>query len=130
MIVLAVAFLARVLIQGLQSLNEVSWLPAFERWQSGALPYRYLFASQLVILAIMAWAITGVRTARRRLPVYWWRAAAAFGIAYCGFMAFRLVAGFTFAAGHSWLDNPLPSSFHLVLASFLLVWCAAERTVA
>jgi len=36
-------------------------------------------------------------------------------------MLFRLVAGLTFVTNHSWFSARIPTFFHLVLASFLLL---------
>lgn len=126
--VLGVAFFGRVLVQLVQRFGEVSWLPAFERWQSGAMPYWGLLISQIVILAILVTVTLGMTRGRSRLRMPWLAIVAAFGALYFGFMAFRLVAGFTFADGDGWLDNPLPSIFHLVLASFVLNWVAYSRS--
>ena len=43
---------ARVAAQLIQAVTEVSWLPAFSAWQSGALPYPALLVSQLLIIAV------------------------------------------------------------------------------
>lgn len=36
-------------------------------------------------------------------------------------MVLRLAAGLTVLDGHAWFDAPLPSVFHLGLATFVLV---------
>ena len=120
LLVLALAFLGRVLAQVIQAVGEVGFLPEFDAWQSGALPYPVLLASQIVILALQVLIIIRVRAERLRLTVRSSLIVAGLGAAYFGFMAFRLVAGFTFLQGHEWFDAPLPSTFHLVLASFVM----------
>lgn len=124
---LALLFFVRVLVQLVQFIGEVSWLPSFEQWQSGALPYQILLLFQALILLVMAWVLVGVRNQAARLPAGLRRPVEMFGYAYGAFMVFRFVAGFTFAKGHDWLDNPLPSVFHIVLASFVVVWAKSEK---
>ena len=92
---LLAAFLLRVAAQPLALLAGWPWLPPFEAWQSGALPYPVLLASQVVL--------------------------AAAGL-YAAVMVPRLVLGLTVYRGHWWLDAPLPTVFHLVLMTFLAVY--------
>ena len=47
-----------------------------------------------------------------------WALAAAAAV-YFAAMLVRLVLGLTVARGHWWLDAPLPTAFHLGLASYL-----------
>lgn len=49
---LLAAFMGRVLAQLLQVWTPIPWLPPFEAWHSGLLPYPVLVASQLVIIVI------------------------------------------------------------------------------
>ena len=117
---LAVAFGGRVLAQLVQRFAAVDVLPAFDAWQSGAVPYSVLLAGQVAILAV-----AGVVTVKAWHHQLWMspltvRLVGGFGATYFVFMAVRLVAGQSFASGHSWWDAPLPSVFHLVLASFML----------
>jgi hypothetical protein len=120
--VLLGAFLVRVAAQPAALLTGWSWLPPFAAWQSGALPYPLLLVSQLLLAAVMAYAVVGVaqhRTEPRPAVGRWtWAAAALYG----SVMLTRLVLGATAGRGHWWLDAPLPTVFHLVLTTFLVVY--------
>jgi sterol desaturase/sphingolipid hydroxylase (fatty acid hydroxylase superfamily) len=113
-------FLFRVAAQLLQFLHPVDLLPPFESWQSGALPYGWLLFSQLLIVAVFSRIL--VHFAKRTLvgdrKVGKWLLS--IGATYGTIMAFRLVAGLTFASEVHWFAVKLPTLFHLVLASFLL----------
>lgn len=115
-------FVLRVAAQPLAAATAWRWLPAFDTWQSGALPYPALLAAQIGLAAGMAWAAAGVssgRTRPRRAAGRWLAAAAA---VYGVVMVFRLVSGATIYRGHWWLDAPLPTVFHLGLTTWLAVY--------
>jgi len=126
--VLQLLFLARVIAQLVQSRWSVDWLPGFDEFQSGALSYRALGITQIAILGIQSWVVFGVARGRRILNGVAMRVLGTIGIVYFVAMVARLVAGATVASGHSWIDNPIPSLFHLVLASFLGTWVHYSRT--
>jgi hypothetical protein len=115
-------FLVRVVAQPLAGLTGWWWLPAFSAWQSGALPYSVLLASQLVIAAAMAAAAAGVASARTRPRRAIGRVLAGVAIVYGGVMGARLVLGLTAFRGHWWLDAPLPTVFHLGLTTFIALY--------
>ena len=123
---LAVVFLGRVLVQLAQYFHPVDFLPGFEEWQSGALPYAVLVALQVAIIAVQLRVIGAVSRGRCLLGAQWRRAVSVFAIIYLAVMAFRLTAGLTFATDGGWLDARLPTIFHLVLASFLFTWVHHE----
>lgn len=114
-------FVFRVTAQFIQKFYNLSFMPPFEAWYSGALSYPWLLASQILIIAIMGWIITGFAkgriVARRKLGAW----LLAFGSIYFLVMLFRLIAGFTFATDHPWLGAHIPALFHIVLASFVLL---------
>ena len=118
---LLVAFVLRVLAQLLQWQVGVSFLPPFEAWQSGVLPYWALLTAQfllVLLLARIAWRFSvgsvmpSARSARLWLVP---------GSIYLATMLIRLTLGLTVLAGHDWFDRPLPSAFHIVLAMFMIV---------
>lgn len=96
-------------------------LPPFESWHSGTMPYPLLLASQLVILAAMAWTArrigAGTLRARPRVGVF----MTVFGAVYLGSMLIRLLLGVTVLQGSRWFSSWLPTLFHLVLATFVLL---------
>lgn len=123
---LAALFVGRVVVQLIQYFHAVEVLPGFEEWQSGALPYAVLVASQVVIVAGQLRVTRAVSRGQHLLRQEWRRAVSAFAAIYLAVMAFRLIAGLTFATDGGWLDARLPTIFHLVLASLLLTWTHHE----
>ena len=118
---LSILFCLRVAAQ-LVALNaSLPFIPAFDAWHSATIPYWLLLASQLLILVVMAavaWRFTSGNVRRR--PSLG-RTVVTLGVIYFGVMLARLVLGRTVFAGHPWLDKILPTVFHLVLATFLLI---------
>ena len=119
--VLLVVFLFRVTAQFVQWVHPVRFLPPFDDWQSGVLPYPVLLLAQIAILAVLFVIIfshtNGRHVSSRRRGIAWM----AGGGVYFGVMALRLLASVTFALPDSWLGATIPSVFHLVLACFLLL---------
>ncbi|MDH3256475.1 MAG: hypothetical protein OEM27_02560 [Nitrospinota bacterium] len=114
-------FCFRVGAQLLQHFFPVSFLPAFEDWQSGALPYWVLVIFQIIIIVICFRItyqfVTGTVQSNHRTG----KLCLLFGIIYFSIMLFRMVAGLTLAPDHAWLGARIPTLFHLVLATFLLI---------
>ncbi len=118
---LAALFVFRVLAQFIQSLFTLPLLPGFDAWHGGVLPYPVLLGSQIVIISIL-YAIIWRAGSGAIVPRRWkYRVCFALGGIYFSFMAYRLLAGLTFLAGHPWYSKSLPAFFHLILASFVLV---------
>ncbi|MEL7157948.1 MAG: hypothetical protein AAFN30_15325, partial [Actinomycetota bacterium] len=127
LVVLAALFAGRVVAQLLQWWLSLTWLPPFDAWQSGALPYPALLAAQLAIMVAQIWVIGRVADGRFVLRPERARLLLALGLAYGALMLGRLVAGATVLDEHGWFDAPLPSCFHLVLAAFVIVTARAGR---
>lgn len=113
-------FVFRVGAQLLQSAHPVHFLPPFDSWQSGTLPYPVLLLFQFSIIVFCSQVVLKFRTAvvepnARKGILY-----LTIGAIYLAVMLFRLLAGYSFASEHYWLAARLPTYFHLVLASFLL----------
>ena len=115
-------FVIRVIAQPLVLLTSAPFLPPFEAWHSGALPYPALVTAQLLIIALLA--RTAWRMSRRSVsPSY--RVGVTMltlGGVYLGVMLLRLVLGLTILSSSRWFSSVLPTVFHLVLASYLLVY--------
>ena len=115
-------FCLRVTAQLAASVAPIPLLPPFDAWHSGVLPYPLLFLAQLVIAAlyaVVAWRIhTGRAQPSRRLA----RFLLAFGALYFASMSARMLLGLTVLRDSRWFHAPIPTFFHLVLASFVLVW--------
>ena len=115
-------FCVRVLAQLIQAVYPLSFLPAFSAWQSGALPYGMLLASQVLIVGFCTTVIWGlihgtINAASRKGSWYLYG-----GGIYFGIMILRLVIGLTIAPDHFWFNAHLPTLFHLVLATFVIVY--------
>lgn len=119
---LAALFVARVIAQPLALLIDRPFLPPFDAWHSGVVPYGVLVATQVAIVAVMcraAWRMSRSRVAPdRRFGVLMLAA----GGVYLVIMLLRLVLGATALSEQPWFARPLPTAFHLVLAGFMLVY--------
>ena len=118
---LLLLFFFRVAAQLIQAYSPVTSLPPFETWQSGALPYPLLVSLQLIILVAcgrVVWSFlsgTVVPSGKKG------RLLLVLGWVYFVVMGIRLLIGLTVAPNHFWFGAIVPTLFHLVLASFLLV---------
>jgi phosphatidylglycerophosphate synthase len=101
---------------------ESPLLPRFESWHSGVLPYPVLFIAQLFIIA--GFARTAARfgngdvVPRYRRGVFF----LLFGSVYFLTMFARLLLGFTVYRENRWFASYIPTVFHLVLATWLLLY--------
>ncbi len=119
--VLLALFALRVLGQLLVVAGLAPFLPPLEDWQSGLLPYPLLLASQVVILAVLAWVCVQFS----RGDGYVVRPRAWLGTPLW-------IAGWLYAIGmvvrYALLRrDAIPVAFHIVLASFLLVLAHHHR---
>jgi lysylphosphatidylglycerol synthetase-like protein (DUF2156 family) len=108
-------FALRVLGQLLVVAGMAPFLPPMDEWQSGLLPYPMLFASQIVILAILA-----------LVCVQFTRGEGYFVGRHAWLSTPLWVVGWIYALGmvvrYAFLRrDAIPVTFHIVLASFLLV---------
>ena len=119
---LLVLFVLRVLGQLVQQIREVSFLPSLEAWQGSGLSYPALLASQVIIVCLMLYFSLMVK--RNRFPPLTWIYVSCFylGGAYFGVMAFRFAAGLTFLSENPWFSKIIPTFFHVVLASYILLF--------
>jgi hypothetical protein len=114
-------FALRVVAQPVQLWLHADWLPAFDTWHSGALPYGLLLFLQLVILVVqvrIAALVGAGRVTPSRRAARWWLGA---GAIYLAAMLLRLGLGATVLASQHWFSAWLPTLFHVVLASFVLL---------
>ncbi|WP_455217425.1 hypothetical protein [Kaarinaea lacus] len=118
---LFLVFVFRVVAQGSLTIWELPFLPPFDAWYSGALSYPQLLFSQIVIMAIMAFIafrfsqckVVADRTRGIILLVA--------GALYFSLMFVRFFIGVFGLSELTWFSRPIPSFFHLVLASFVLL---------
>ena len=115
-------FAFRVVAQPLALVSRTALLPSFQSWHSGALPYKLLLASQIAILVVLGSTVwqfaVGHVTPRRTEGV----AALVFGSLYFSVMVGRLILGMTVLSHRRWFASPIPTVFHLVLATFALLY--------
>jgi len=117
---LLAAFVFRVVSQLIQAWRPIAWLPPFEAWHSGTLPYPVLVLAQVLIIAVTLWCIGGIILGRLLPNPRAGRVLRVLGWIYFVVMVTRLVLGLTILHRLRWFDAPLPSFFHLVLASIVL----------
>jgi hypothetical protein len=119
---LLLLFAVRVVAQPMALVVHSPVLPPFESWHSATLPYSLLLASQITILLVLGWTtwhftIGDVKPRRGAGTL-----ALALGGLYFATMAVRLVLGFTALSHLRWFASPIPTVFHLVLATSLLLY--------
>ena len=112
----------RVLAQLVQFWHPVDFLPPYSVWHSGALPYGWLVAVQGVILAACLRIVLGVFKGTLAHSRQKGKILLALGSIYLLGMCARLFVGLTMAPDHYWFGATLPTVFHLVLASFLILY--------
>lgn len=115
-------FAFRVGAQLVQVWHPVDFLPPYSVWHSGALPYGVLVGVQGAILAAclrIVWGVfkgTIVPSAQKGKILF------GLGTIYLLGMCTRLFVGLTIAPEHYWFGATLPTVFHLVLASFVILY--------
>ncbi|MXZ96350.1 MAG: hypothetical protein F4Y99_10535 [Acidimicrobiaceae bacterium] len=124
---MSLAFGARVLAQAVQRWGPVSFLPPFDDFQGSGLSYPVLLGAQVFILAIIAVVLVrmhrgkGLISPRLILPV------TLFSALYFVVMAVRLVLGLSVLSDSGWFSTWIPTVFHLVLASMLMLIAAYQH---
>ncbi len=121
-VLLLLLFSFRVIAQLLQYFFNLSFLPSFEAWDSGILPYGTLIIVQLSIVFIFSKVIHKIATNKIKPNLKTGYIFTIFGALYFAIMLFRLFAGLTLLHDVKWFSYPIPSFFHLVLASFLILF--------
>lgn len=115
-------FAFRVIAQLAALLFKPNFLPAFESWHGGVLPYPLLLSTQILIFIWLAWTAWQFSCnsiyPRRRLGMV----TMIFASLYFLMMLFRLLLGLTIMSEHRWFASYLPAFFHLVLASYLFLY--------
>jgi len=131
--ILLALFAGRVFGQLAVATGAAPFLPRMDQWQSGLVPYPVLLASQLVILAALAFVCIQFSRAdgyfvrrRRWLGTPLWIA----GWIYAASMAARYGVWMMIRPDQRWTGDLIPVVFHIVLASFLLVVAHHHRQAA
>ena len=119
---LSLLFSFRVVAQLVQVWYPVEFLPAFERWHSGALPYGWLVGVQGLILVGCLRIVWGVNKGTIASSERKGKILFVLGIIYLLTMCVRLIVGLAIAPNHFWFGATLPTLFHLVLGSFVTLY--------
>lgn len=130
--ILTVLLVGRVVGQLIVARWAPRWLPPMEQWQSGLMPYPALLVAQCIIL--VTFGIVCTQFTRRRgyfvdrggwLGTPLWTA----GWIYAAAMLVRYALWMTIRPDERWTGDLIPVTFHLVLASFLVVVAHHHRPV-
>ena len=111
----------RVLGQLVVAKVAPKWLPPFEHWQSGLLPYPVLLVGQAIVLTLMIW----ISADFSRGAGFWFEPRPRLGLAalvwsylYFGAMITRYVVRMARRPDQRWLGGTIPIIFHSVVAAF------------
>lgn len=114
-------FVFRVIAQLLVFNFDIPVLPAFDTWYSGAINYKSLLIWQAVIIIIMAtfaYRFSHQLVIPRRNIGY---ILLTIGGLYFTSMFIRLIISLFGLSELVWFSRPIPSFFHLVLATYILL---------
>jgi hypothetical protein len=105
-------FSLRVAGQAMQRWAPQSWLPPFDAFQGGNLPYPVLLASQILILGLMIFF--NLRSRKGRPALLW------IGGLYMAGSLLRIAVGLAVPGAPPWFSTWIPAVFHVVLAGYVL----------
>ena len=125
---LGIAFFGRVVGHIVQITMSVAFLPPLESWKGSELPDPVLVAAQIVILILFVVVVRRMAAGSSVIALRWTYPTIVLGAIYFLVMTVRLVLGLTILADDKWFAAPIPASFHLVLASAVILIGAYERT--
>lgn len=118
--VLSVLFAVRVAAEATARLAETAALPPLAVFQSEAIPYAALLILQSALLGGMAltlWRLGRIGPKPRAA-----RALVAAALLYAAATVGRAIVGVFGLASGSWVDAPIATAFHLVLAAWLFIF--------
>lgn len=118
---LILIFCFRVGVQFLQRFGDFDFLPSFNDWHSGSIPYLWLFVSQVVIIFITVNIVFKLHINTYKCGLKKSKVLLFIGWLYFLFMLVRFVLSITVMQPHQWFGATLPAAFHMVLAAFLIV---------
>ena len=126
-------FVLRVAGQLLIAVGFSDFLPPWDEWFSGLVPYSRLLASQIIIVILFAKVCLDFTRGHGFFVVH--RAGLsvsllAFGSVYLAVMVIRYVLRMTLYPPERWTGGSIPIFFHWVLAWFLLVVGMYHRRAA
>ena len=125
---LGIAFFGRVVGHIIQITMPVALLPPLESWKGSQLPDPVLLAAQIIILILFVVVVRRMAAGSMVIPLRWTYPTIVLGVIYFLVMTARFVLGLTILADDKWFAAPIPASFHLVLASAVILIGAYDRT--
>ena len=118
--ILFTLFCVRVASQLLQAKFSITFLPAFDAWHSGALPYTYLVIFQLIIIFIYGFICIQFSSGKVNPSKTTGIMFLSIGSVYLCAMIVRLLIGLFFSSS-TWFHAYLSIVFHYILALFLIL---------
>ena len=121
---LTAAFASRVAGQLLTTIADVGFLPPFERWYSGAVPYPVLLPLQLALIIVMLTIVRDFARGRGYFTILSARSGCIIkrlSYLYALVMVVRYAVTMVLHPELRWFTGTLPIWFHFVLAAFLFV---------
>lgn len=119
---LTALFALRVIGQLLTAVFDVSFLPPFERWYSGLIPYSLLLPLQVGLIAFMVMIVRNFLRGRGFFISLTFRTGLIIkrlSYLYALLMVSRYAVTMTLHPELRWFTGTTPIWFHFVLASFL-----------
>lgn len=120
----------RVVGQLIVYFRAPAFLPPMEQWQSGLVPYPFLVACQVLVLALMV----SISADFTRGAGFWFQPHPTLGLIvlwwsylYAGAMAVRYVVRMARRPDQRWFGGTIPIIFHCVVAAFQWVFAAHHR---
>jgi hypothetical protein len=116
-------FVLRVLGQVVVSIREVSFLPPFEQWYSGLMPYPLLLPVQIALIVLMLKIVRDFARGDGYFVDLQPRTGTilkVLGGIYCLSMIVRYVATMILHPELRWFTGTIPIWFHVVLAAFII----------
>jgi hypothetical protein len=130
---LLLLFCFRVAGQMLVAFAGVTFLPPMKEWYSGLMPYPYLLPTQFLIIILFGKICVDLFRGRGffALPRHSLGAfLQIFGIIYFVAMIIRYVLRMSLYPSQRWTGGSIPIFFHWVLATYLLIWAAFNKSEA
>lgn len=118
---LTALFCFRIFAQFIVYFADISLLPPFYLWHSEIMSYWALFLIQIIILIIMIRTNYQYTEGNSIAKLTLGRGLLIFGVVYFAIMLIRLILGLTLFTEERWFTNHIPTFFHFVLASWVLI---------
>lgn len=123
-------FVLRVLAQVLVAFLDVGFLPPMQAWYSGLLAYEYLLPAQIVIIVLMTTICLHFSQGRGFFVVSrpaFGKPVLYFGYVYFAAMILRYILRMALVPEARWFGGTIPIWFHLVLATFVILFGVYHR---